>query len=93
MQSLRPTPFLTSWHFSKKKTPLPGFDIMVDSDLEPHLLEVNTKPQLLPLPLDRSVIFQSALFDSIPQYDDLLIGKCADDLRNVANCRVPLASL
>ena len=32
-----------------------GFDIMVDSALEPHLLEVNTKPQLLPLPLDRSV--------------------------------------
>ena len=28
---------------------------MMDSALEPHLLEVNTKPQLLPLPLDRSV--------------------------------------
>ena len=35
---------------------------MVDSALEPHLLEVNTKPQLLPLPLDRSVNSKS-LFD------------------------------
>ena len=42
--------------FVKKKVPLAGFDIMVDSALDPHLLEVNTKPQLLPLPLDRSVI-------------------------------------
>ena len=37
---------------------------MVDSALEPHLLEVNTKPQLLPLPLDRSVNSKS-LFDDI----------------------------
>ena len=42
--------------FVKKKVPLAGFDIMVDSALDPHLLEVNTKPQLLPLLLDRSVI-------------------------------------
>ena len=48
--------------FFKKKVPLPGFDIMVDSALDPHLLEVNTKPQLLPLPLDRSVISQSQFF-------------------------------
>jgi tubulin polyglutamylase TTLL4 len=28
---------------------------MLDSDLRPHLLEVNTKPQLLPQPLDTAV--------------------------------------
>ena len=32
-----------------------GFDILLDSQLTPHLLEVNTKPQLLPYPLDSFV--------------------------------------
>jgi len=34
---------------------LTGFDILLDSQLTPHLLEVNTKPQLLPYPLDSFV--------------------------------------
>ena len=68
---------------------------MVDSALEPHLLEVNTKPQLLPLPLDRSVNSKST-FDDITskQCDDLVnAGECANDLRNVAHSRLPYAPL
>ena len=38
---------------------------MVDSALDPHLLEVNTKPQLLQLPLDRSVISQTFLMKTM----------------------------
>jgi len=46
--------------FSKKKSlyncySLTGFDFFLDSDLKPHLLEVNTKPQLLSYPLDSAV--------------------------------------
>jgi len=46
--------------FSKKSSmyncySLTGFDILLDSQLTPHLLEVNTKPELLPFPLDSAV--------------------------------------